>query len=53
VLVYKVFVFKVVFVFTNGRLADKMVSSEEGFIGWDEEEQMEGDDVASDGAGDT
>jgi hypothetical protein len=31
-----------VFVFTNGRLVRKMAVGEEGFIGWDEEEEMEG-----------
>lgn len=29
-------------VFTNGRLVRKMAVREEGFIGWDEEEEMEG-----------
>lgn len=34
-----------VFVFSNGRLVDKMHQSEEGFVGWDEEEEeMEGSD---------
>lgn len=31
-----------VFVFTNGRLVERMGTSEEGFVGWDEEEEMEG-----------
>lgn len=30
-----------VFVFTNGRLAEKMETAEESFVGWDEEEEME------------
>jgi len=33
-----------VYVFTNGRLVDKISSSEEGFVGWDEEEEMEEDE---------
>jgi hypothetical protein len=31
-----------VYVFTNGRLVDKMADGEETFVGWEEEEEMEG-----------
>lgn len=31
-----------VYVFTNGRLVAKIGTSEEGFVGWDEEDEMEG-----------
>jgi hypothetical protein len=34
-----------VYVFTNGRLVDKMADGEETFVGWEEEEEMEGDVV--------
>jgi hypothetical protein len=33
------------YVFTNGRLVDKMADGTETFVGWEEEEEMEGDVV--------